>query len=162
MMHKHFSHRRRLKISSLLLALLLFRAYIPVGFMPASGTPFLLELCPAAAPMPVGAAMSMPGDMAPAHDMSSMPDMASMAGDMASMPMSGAASMAGQHQHSGIHAHFDNCPFGSAPATGPVSSLVVFEAPGRLVCRYRPHGETLLFAVRQSRAHPARGPPSLV
>jgi hypothetical protein len=32
----------------LLLALLVFRAYVPVGFMPASGTPFLLELCPAA------------------------------------------------------------------------------------------------------------------
>ena len=36
--------------------MLLFRAYVPVGFMPASGAPFLLELCPAAAPMP----MSMP------------------------------------------------------------------------------------------------------
>jgi hypothetical protein len=32
---------------SLVLAALLFRAYVPVGFMPASGTPFLLELCPA-------------------------------------------------------------------------------------------------------------------
>jgi hypothetical protein len=30
-----------------LLALLLFRAYVPVGFMPASGVPFALELCPA-------------------------------------------------------------------------------------------------------------------
>jgi hypothetical protein len=30
----------------LLLALLLFRAYIPAGFMPAAGAPFLLELCP--------------------------------------------------------------------------------------------------------------------
>jgi hypothetical protein len=32
----------------LLLALLLFRAYVPVGFMPASGVPFALELCPSA------------------------------------------------------------------------------------------------------------------
>jgi hypothetical protein len=32
----------------LLLALLLFRAYVPAGFMPASGTPFALELCPTA------------------------------------------------------------------------------------------------------------------
>src|SRR6202035_521055 len=31
--------------TSLLLVVLLFRAYIPVGFMPASGTPFLLEPC---------------------------------------------------------------------------------------------------------------------
>jgi hypothetical protein len=32
----------------LLLALLLFRSYIPVGFMPADGVPFALELCPGA------------------------------------------------------------------------------------------------------------------
>jgi hypothetical protein len=32
----------------LLLALLLFRAYVPVGFMPADGAPFALQLCPAA------------------------------------------------------------------------------------------------------------------
>ena len=38
----------------LLLALLLFRAYIPVGFMPADGVPFALQLCPTAmAGMPV-------------------------------------------------------------------------------------------------------------
>ncbi|HEX3913855.1 MAG TPA: hypothetical protein VHW71_10140 [Steroidobacteraceae bacterium] len=43
----------------LLLALLLFRAYIPAGFMPANGMPFALELCPAAM------AMSMAG--MPAH-----------------------------------------------------------------------------------------------
>lgn len=28
--------------------MLLFRAYIPAGFMPANGVPFALELCPAA------------------------------------------------------------------------------------------------------------------
>src|SRR5665213_257353 len=32
----------------LLLALFLFRAYVPAGFMPANGVPFALELCPAA------------------------------------------------------------------------------------------------------------------
>jgi hypothetical protein len=32
----------------LVLALLLFRAYVPAGFMPADGVPFALELCPAA------------------------------------------------------------------------------------------------------------------
>jgi hypothetical protein len=32
--------------SILLLAVLLFRAYVPAGFMPASGAPFALELCP--------------------------------------------------------------------------------------------------------------------
>jgi hypothetical protein len=32
----------------LLLALLVFRAYVPAGFMPASGVPFVLQLCPTA------------------------------------------------------------------------------------------------------------------
>jgi hypothetical protein len=32
----------------LLLTMLLFRAYIPPGFMPADGVPFALQLCPAA------------------------------------------------------------------------------------------------------------------
>jgi hypothetical protein len=36
----------RRSILSLLLLALLFRAYIPVGFMPASGAPFLLKVCP--------------------------------------------------------------------------------------------------------------------
>jgi hypothetical protein len=31
----------------LLLALLLFRSYVPAGFMPADGVPFALQLCPA-------------------------------------------------------------------------------------------------------------------
>ena len=38
----------RSRAGILLLALLLFRAYVPAGFMPASGAPFALELCPAA------------------------------------------------------------------------------------------------------------------
>jgi hypothetical protein len=47
-------NRRRDTTARLLLALFLFRAYIPVGFMPASGTPFLLQICPVGiqAPMP--------------------------------------------------------------------------------------------------------------
>jgi hypothetical protein len=53
------NYKRRHLLTSFLLAMLLFRAYVPVGFMPASGTPFLLELCPAAAPMPMS--MPMPG-----------------------------------------------------------------------------------------------------
>jgi hypothetical protein len=49
-MRKHVFHSRRDLLGSLLLAALLFRAYVPVGFMPANGTPFLLELCPATYP----------------------------------------------------------------------------------------------------------------
>jgi hypothetical protein len=48
-MRKHpFSRGRGDSLAGILLAMLLFRAYIPAGFMPASGAPFLLELCPAA------------------------------------------------------------------------------------------------------------------
>jgi hypothetical protein len=53
------NYKRRHLLTSFLLAMLLFRAYVPVGFMPASGNPLLLELCPAAAPMPMS--MPMPG-----------------------------------------------------------------------------------------------------
>jgi hypothetical protein len=40
------TQRQSSRAGILLLALLLFRAYIPAGFMPAAGAPFLLELCP--------------------------------------------------------------------------------------------------------------------
>jgi hypothetical protein len=53
-----FNCKHRDLLTSFLLAMLLFRAYVPVGFMPASGTPFLLELCPAAAPMPMSVPMA--------------------------------------------------------------------------------------------------------
>src|ERR1700722_13337479 len=47
-MQTRLCHARRPDVLAIvLLAALLFRAYIPVGFMPASGTPFLVELCPA-------------------------------------------------------------------------------------------------------------------
>ena len=46
-----FNRRRSDILTGILLAMLLLRAYVPVGFMPASGTPFLLELCPSASPM---------------------------------------------------------------------------------------------------------------
>jgi hypothetical protein len=73
-----------------LLALLLFRAYVPAGFMPANGAPFALELCPAAT-------LSMPAHL---------------------------------HHHSGTHADFESCPFGSAPAAGPISHLLDFASAG--------------------------------
>lgn len=41
-----FHRRGRELATGLLLAVLLLRAYVPVGFMPASGTPFALEVCP--------------------------------------------------------------------------------------------------------------------
>jgi hypothetical protein len=48
-MRKGFKSRQRGSWAGiLLLALLLFRAYIPAGFMPADGVPFALQLCPTA------------------------------------------------------------------------------------------------------------------
>ena len=55
MRHRLLHRDRGGLLTSLMLAVLLFRAYIPVGFMPASGAPFLLELCPAAASAPMPA-----------------------------------------------------------------------------------------------------------
>jgi len=113
---------RRNLYTGILLAVLLFRAYIPVGFMPANGTPFLLELCPEAA------AMQMPGH---------------------------------HHHHSDAHTHFDHCPFGSAPAAGPISQLVVFEPPGQIAPPVAVAFDSLRRGVRPERAHQPRGPPAL-
>jgi hypothetical protein len=110
--------------SSLLLVVLLFRAYVPVGFMPASGgTPFLLEMCPATYQAPM-----------PAHH---------------------------GHHHSGTHAHFENCPFGSAPAGGPIAHIVAFAPPAPIVSQSRVAFEPLRLGVDLPRAHQPRGPPSL-
>ncbi len=120
------STRRGRSLTRFLLAILLFQAYIPVGFMPAGGTPFLLELCPAAAPMP----MSMAG-----HP---------------------------HHHPGGGHALFQSCPFGSAPAAGPVAHFVAFQAPAPGAFRGFPVLQFRPAVVRFERAHPPRGPPSLV
>jgi len=40
-----FVYPRRNLTASLTPAVLLFRAYVPLGFMPASDSPFLLEIC---------------------------------------------------------------------------------------------------------------------
>jgi hypothetical protein len=120
-MREHRSNRRRDLLTSILLAVLLFRAYVPVGFMPASGTPFLLELCPAASSMPM-----------PVH-----------------------------HHHTDTHSHFEHCPFGSAPAAGPISHLVAFESAGQISSQIAVSFESLRLGAPLPRAHQPRGPPSL-
>jgi hypothetical protein len=109
--------------TSLLLVVLLFRAYVPVGFMPASGTPFQLEMCPAT----YQAGM-------PAHH---------------------------GHHHPGTHAHFENCPFGSAPGAGPIAHIVAFAPPAPIAAETLAAIEPLRLGVQLSRAHQPRGPPSL-
>jgi hypothetical protein len=120
-MRGHRLNRRRDLLTSVLLAMLLFRAYVPVGFMPASGTPFLLELCPEASSVAM-----------PAH-----------------------------HHHSDTHAHFDHCPFGSAPGAGPISHFIVFESADQSASPIAAAFESLRLGVRLPRAHQPRGPPSL-
>lgn len=107
---------------TLLLALLLFRAYVPVGFMPADGVPFAVQLCPAAT-----AGM-------PAH----------------------------LHHHSGTHAEFESCPFGSVPGAGPISQHIEYQAPGPAPAqRLAAFEAPTPLADRLERSHPPRGPPSL-
>jgi hypothetical protein len=123
MRQRLFDNSRRDLMTRFLLVILLFRAYVPVGFMPASGAPFLLEICPAA----VTAQM-------PAHY---------------------------AHHHSGSHVEFANCPFGSAPAAGPISHVIAFEPPAPIVSQSVVAFEPLLESARLPRAHQPRGPPSL-
>jgi hypothetical protein len=133
-------HRRRRNIATcFLLGMLLLRAYVPVGFMPADGAPFLLQLCPAAGALP----MDMGGD--PHMDMSMDPHM--------EMPM-------GASQGSHHHGHFDQCPFGSAPASGPLSQFFIFEAAGFVPSVAVVDFQTAAPSQRLQRAHPPRGPPS--
>jgi hypothetical protein len=126
--------RRRGRASLWLLALLLFRAYIPAGFMPASGVPFALELCP------VGLA-GMPA----AH----------------SLHHAGTHDHPGSHDHTGLHAEFAACPFGSAPAAGPISHHVDFESPEPALSRPTVAIQSPFFSFRPQRSHLPRGPPSL-
>jgi hypothetical protein len=136
-MRKPLLNRRRQDlVTGVLLVMLVFRAYVPPGFMPASGTPFLLQLCPAVSPVPVQPMlvdMSMPMDM----------------------PMPAA-----HHHHPGTHANFEHCPFGSAPAAGPISHAVVFNPAGPIGTQAAAAFESLQFTQRFQRAHQPRGPPS--
>lgn len=127
-------HRRRDRATLWLLALLLFRAYIPAGFMPASGVPFALELCP------VGLA-GMPA----AHF----------------LHHAGSHDQAGSHDHTGAHADFATCPFGSAPAAGPISHHVDFETPEPALSHPTVAFQSPFFSFRPQRSHLPRGPPSL-
>jgi hypothetical protein len=122
-------NRRRYDIlTGILLAMLLLRAYVPVGFMPAAGTPFLLELCPSASPVPGS-------PLEPAHQ--------------------------GHHHHAQTHGHFANCPFGSAPGTGPASQLVVFQPSGQVPSLESVAFESFPAGAPVARAHQPRGPPAL-
>ena len=146
-MRRFIHHRGPSLATGLMLAVLLFRAYLPVGFMPASGAPFALEICPSGMPS------AMLDPMA-AHD-SGM--------HHAGMHHAGRHhASADPSHHDGSHAGFDTCPFGSAPADAVVAHVVAFEPAAHAVFH-------LLFAFSPAepgtmlaRAHRARGPPFIV
>jgi hypothetical protein len=144
---RFFSSRRQHALTGILLGLLLLRAYVPVGFMPASGKPFLLQLCPAAAPVSMDPGMHMDMGM-------------QMGAGMSMDPHAGADPAASMH-HSGSHGHFDNCPFGSAPAAGPVSHFVVFQPAGDIAHRTLAVIQSWRPGQRTRRANQPRGPPLL-
>jgi hypothetical protein len=52
--------RRRIMLTSLMLALLLVRAHVPYGFMPQAGNPLQLQLCSGTLAPPVGHAAHIP------------------------------------------------------------------------------------------------------
>jgi hypothetical protein len=57
--------------------------------------------------------------------------------------------------------HFEHCPFGSAPATGPLPSLPRVARTGISPAPAISHFATLRLGVRLDRAHAARAPPVL-
>jgi hypothetical protein len=122
----HFCKFSRTLTTSLLLGLMLLRAYVPVGFMPASGHPFQIEICSAAISMEMPAMPGMPGH---------------------------------HHHHSGSHSNFESCPFGSAPAAGPISEMDFVSPVGPIKTDVFSAFWPLLAGARFERAHQPRGPP---
>ena len=116
------SRARRALAGALLLLALLFRAAVPVGFMPSGEGPFALKICPDGLPN--------------AH---------------------------AAHLHHGEgHGHFESCPFGSAPAAGPISDDFGIAAPPLAAGELASEFLVSVRAVSLSRAHAARAPPSLL
>jgi len=126
---------------SLVLAVLACRAYVPPGFMPASGAPFALEICP-------------DGLSAPMH----MHHAGMHHGGMHHEGMPGTAAP-GSHDD-GNRANSDTCPFGSAPAAAPVAHVVAMDVPEHLAFQPQFAFSPAQPGTAPARAHRARGPPS--
>ena len=116
------SRARRVLAGAVLLLALLFRAAVPVGFMPSGEGPFALKICPDGLPN---------------------------------------AHLAHSHHGEG-HSHFESCPFGSVPAAGPISHDLGVAALPLAVGQVASEFLVSIRAVRLSRAHAARAPPSLL
>jgi len=94
--------KRRTLVAGIMLVAFAARAFIPTGFMPASGQPFSLEICREGLPTDMFAHVE-PSDA----DSMSMPSM--------SMPAS--------HHHSGSPSQGEHCVFGTACGAGPAPHL---------------------------------------
>lgn len=111
---------QRKLVTSLMLVAMVFRALVPIGFMPSAERPFSLQICPAGMVMP--------------HD----------------------AATPGKHS-----SHVEHCYFGSAPGSGPLSSLLQIPRTGLSTAPSIAHFATLRLGTRLDRAHAARAPPAL-
>jgi hypothetical protein len=94
---------QRAWLLGLVLPALLLRAFIPVGFMPASDRPFSIEICWEGFP----AEMLAPGE--PSH--------------ADSTGTGGPPPAAHHHRHPGSPSHSEHCVFGTACGAGPIPHL---------------------------------------
>lgn len=137
----------RMLMASIVLVAFASRMLIPQGFMPASGRPFLMQICAE------GLSAEMLADLAPARAGSMDMDMMSM--PMDPMPVQDA------HHHSGSPAHVEHCIFGTVCGAGPVPHLPLANAflpaaPLRAQAVASLAGPARLVHLPQARAPPSR------
>jgi hypothetical protein len=77
-----------------------------------------------------------------------------------SMDMPAMPGMEHHHHHSGSHSNFANCPFGSAPAAGPISHIDFFSPDGPIKTDVAGAFAPTIPSARLERAHQPRGPPA--
>lgn len=99
---------RRTIVASIMLVAFASRAFIPLGFMPASDRPFSIELC----------WDGLPADVLRRVQPSHVDSMEVDSMDMASMEKAG-----GPGHHHGTSLHSEHCVFGTACSAGPISHL---------------------------------------
>jgi hypothetical protein len=110
-------------MAGIMLAAFALRMLIPPGFMPASGRPFLLEIC--ADGLPAGLLTQLRPADADATDMDAM-GMGSIG--MGAMAMGDSASHQGPTpgtHHSGGPSQSEHCVFGTACSAGPIPHVAV-------------------------------------
>ena len=135
------TYRRRTRIRSwvaLLLPVLLWRALIPIGFMPMIGLDHSVQLviCDSYAPLPAGLMdMPMDGDMDMSH------------------------SEGGGDGGAPVHPDHGSCPYGSGPALGALPTLAVAPVMGDQPSARIFFSPDIRVVQTLSPAHAARAPP---